>query len=277
MGRFEGKVAFVTGAARGQGRAEAVRLAEEGADIIAIDFCEQIPTAGYPMSGPEDLAETVRLVEATNRRIVASKADVRDLEGMGAAVDAGVAELGRLDIVVASAGISSWGPAIELTESEWDDVVDTDLKGIWTTCKVAVPHIRKHGEGGSIVMKSSAFGLHAYANVVHYVSAKHGVVGLMRALAIELGPERIRVNSIHPTQVNTPMVMNQPVFELFCPDLDSPTEADMREVSQAMHVLPTPWVEASDIANAVVFLCSEEGRFITGATLPIDAGADLIA
>jgi SDR family mycofactocin-dependent oxidoreductase len=277
MGKFDGKVAFITGAARGQGRTEAIRLAEEGADIIAIDICEQIDSAGYPMSTQADLDETVRLVEATDRRIVAARADVRDIAGLQAALDAGVAELGRLDIVVANAGISSWGPAVDITEAEWDEVVDTDLKGVWSTCKVAVPHLRKHGEGGSIVMTSSAAGLHAFAHLAHYASAKHGVVGLMRVLAVELGPEKIRVNSIHPSQVNTPMLMNDAVYELFCPDVDSPTEADMSRVSQSMHVLPVPFIEAIDIANAVAFLCSEEARFITGATLPVDAGADLIA
>jgi (+)-trans-carveol dehydrogenase len=277
MGKFEGKVAFITGAARGQGRTEAIRLAEEGADIIAIDICEQIDSAGYAMSTRADLDETVRLVEATDRRIIAAKADVRDIAGLGQALDAGVAELGRLDIVVANAGISSWGPAVDITETEWDEVVDTDLKGVWSTCKVAVPHLRGHGEGGSIVMTSSAAGLHAFGHLAHYASAKHGVVGLMRVLAVELGPEKIRVNSIHPSQVNTPMLMNDAVYKLFCPDVDAPTEADMSQVSQSMHVLPIPYIEAIDIANAVAFLCSEEARFITGATLPVDAGADLIA
>jgi len=276
MGKLEGKVAFITGAARGQGRAEAVRLAQEGADIIAVDICAQIPTAGYQMSSPEDLDETVRLVEAEDRRIIARQGDTRDIERLREVVDAGVAELGRLDFAVANAGISSWGPAVEIEEDEWDDVVDTNLKGVWNTCKVAVPHIREHGEGGALVLTSSAAGLHAYANLAHYASAKHGVVGLMRVLGVELGPERIRVNTIHPTTVNTPMLLNEPVYGLFAPDKEKPTEADMRAVTETLHPMPTPWVEAIDIANAVAFLVSDEARFITGATLPVDAGENLI-
>jgi (+)-trans-carveol dehydrogenase len=276
MGKLEGKVAFITGAARGQGRAEAVRLAQEGADIIAVDICEQIPTAGYAMSSPEDLEETVRLVEAEDRRIFARQGDTRDITRLREVVDAGVAEFGRLDFAVANAGISSWGPAVEIEEDEWDDVVDTNLKGVWNTCKVAVPHIQAHGEGGALVLTSSAAGLHAYANLAHYASAKHGVVGLMRVLGVELGPERIRVNTIHPTTVNTPMLLNEPVYSLFAPDKEKPTEADLRAVTETLHPMPTPWVEAIDIANAVAFLLSDEARFITGAALPVDAGENLI-
>jgi (+)-trans-carveol dehydrogenase len=222
MGKLEGKVAFITGAARGQGRAEAIRLAQEGADIIAVDICAQIPTAGYQMSSPEDLDETVRLVEAEDRRIFARQGDTRDIGRLREVVDAGVAELGRLDFAVANAGISSWGAAVEIEEDEWDDVVDTNLKGVWNTCKVAVPHIRAHGEGGALVLTSSAAGLHAYANLAHYASAKHGVVGLMRTLALELAPDLIRVNSIHPTQVDTDMIQNEPTWRLFRPDLEHP-------------------------------------------------------
>jgi (+)-trans-carveol dehydrogenase len=276
MGKLEGKVAFITGAARGQGRAEAVRLAQEGADIIAVDICAQIPTAGYQMSSPEDLDETVRLVEAEDRRIFARQGDTRDIERLREVVDGGVAEFGRLDFCVANAGISSWGPAVEIEEDEWDDVVDTNLKGVWNSCKVAVPHIRAHGEGGALVLTSSAAGLHAYANLAHYASAKHGVVGLMRVLGVELGPERIRVNTIHPTTVNTPMLLNEPVYGLFAPDKEKPTEADLRAVTETLHPMPTPWVEAIDIANAVAFLVSDEARFITGAMLPVDAGENLI-
>jgi (+)-trans-carveol dehydrogenase len=276
MGKLDGKVAFITGAARGQGRAEAVRLAQDGADIIAVDICEQIATARYQLSSPEDLEETVRLVEAEDRRIFARQGDTRDFEGLREVVDAGVAELGRLDFAVANAGISNWGPGIEIEEDEWDDVVDTCMKGVWNTCKAAVPQIRAHGEGGAMVLTSSVAGLHAYGNLAHYAAAKHGVVGLMRVLGLELGPERIRVNTIHPTTVNTPMVLNEPVYRFFAPDKDKPTEADLRAVTETLHPMPTPWVEAIDIANAVAFLVSDEARFITGVTLPIDAGENLI-
>jgi SDR family mycofactocin-dependent oxidoreductase len=277
MGRLENKVAFITGAARGQGRSHAVRLAQEGADIIAVDICEQIETVPYEMSSEADLEETVRLVEQEDRRIVARKADVRDFDGLKAAVDAGVAELGRLDIICANAGISGFGTVIDITQQEWKDVTDVDQTGVWHTCKAAIPHVTAHGEGGSIIITSSAAGLHAFANLAHYASAKHGLVGLMRVLAVELGPQKIRVNSIHPTQVNTPMLMNDAIYPLFCPDKEHPGPDDLAVVSQAMHTLPIPWVEAVDISNAIVFLASDEGRYITGVPLAIDAGADLIA
>jgi (+)-trans-carveol dehydrogenase len=277
MGRLENKVAFITGAAHGQGRAHAVRMAQEGADIIAIDVCAQLPTVHYVMGTEEDLAETVRLVEAEDRRIIATKADVRDADALDAAVAAGVAELGRLDIIVGNAGISSTGSVLEITEEEWDAVVDVDLKGVWLTCKAGVPHILEHRQGGSIIITSSAAGLHAFANLAHYASAKHGLVGLMRVLAVELGPSNIRVNSIHPTQVDTPMLLDPYNYKLFRPDLEDPQLEDLAEVSNAMHTLPVDFVHDVDIANAAVFLASDEARYITGVPLPVDAGADLIA
>jgi (+)-trans-carveol dehydrogenase len=276
VGRLDHKVALVTGAARGQGRSHAVRLAEEGADIIAVDICEQIETVKFAMPGEEDLAETVRLVESLDRRIVARKADVRDERVLAAVVEQGVAELRRLDIVLASAGILSAGPALETSEEEWDNVIDVDLKGVWNTAKVGAAQLIKGGRGGSIVMTSSTVGLHGVAHTVPYVAAKHGVVGLMRALAIEFGPHRIRVNSVHPTQVNTPMLMNEGNYKLFCPDIENPTQDDLAPRSQAMHTLPVPWIEPIDVSNAILFLASDEARYITGITLPVDCGCDLI-
>ena len=274
MRRVEGKVAFITGAARGQGRSHAIRLAQEGADIIAIDVCEDIPGTPYAGATEEDLAETVRQVEALDRRIVATKADVRDFGALKAAVDEGVAQLGRLDIVSANAGIlSGMAPAEELSEEFWSDMVNINLSGVWRTAKAAIPHIKAGGRGGSIILTSSAAGLMAYPNVSHYVSAKHGVVGLMRTLALELAPFMIRVNSIHPTQVDTDMIMNEATYKLFCPDLENPTRADFEPASQTMNALPIPWVESIDISNAVLFLASDEARYITGVTLPVDAGA----
>jgi SDR family mycofactocin-dependent oxidoreductase len=273
-GRVEGKVAFITGAARGQGRSHAIRLAQEGADIIAIDLCQQIASVPYPMSTPDDLAETVKEVEALDRRIIATQADVRDYAALKAAVDEGVAQLGRLDIVSANAGISSiGGPAEDMPEQQWQDMINVNLTGVWHTAKAAIPHLKAGGRGGSIILTSSAAGLMAYPNVSHYVSAKHGVVGLMRTLALELAPDMIRVNSLHPTQVDTPMIMNEPTFKLFSPDNPHPSLDDFRPVSQAMNALPIPWVDAVDISNALLFLASDEGRYITGVTLPIDAGA----
>jgi (+)-trans-carveol dehydrogenase len=274
-GRVKGKVAFITGAARGQGRSHAVRLAQEGADIIAVDICQDVKGA-LPMSTPEDLAETVSLVQAQDRRIVATQADVRDLDALKAAVDDGVTQLGRLDIVVANAGIASdGGPVDKMDKDSWQDTIDINLTGVWHTAKAAVPHLIQGGRGGAIVLTSSVGGMKALPNMSHYVSAKHGVVGLMRSLAVELGQHNIRVNSVHPSQVNTPMLMNEPTYRLFRPDLENPTQDDMAPISQMMHTLPVPWVEPEDVSNAVLFLVSDEGRYITGVPLPVDAGAML--
>lgn len=270
MGRVEGKVAFITGAARGQGRSHAVLLAEEGADIIAVDICGQIDRVPYEMSSSADLQETVRMVEETGRRIVAREADVRDFAALREAVEAGVAEFGKVDIVVANAGIGTYGTAADLTEQEWRDVLDVDLTGVWLTCKASLPDL---AEGGAVVLTSSTMGLSSVPNAAHYVAAKHGVVGLMRSLAQELAPRRIRVNSVHPTQVGTEMILNQGMYEMFRPDLENPTQKDFAEASAATMLLEgVPWVEPIDIANAVLFLVSEEARYITGVTLPIDAG-----
>jgi SDR family mycofactocin-dependent oxidoreductase len=275
-GRVEGKVAFITGAARGQGRSHALRLAGEGADIIAVDFCEDIKSVDYPLATREDLAETVRLVESLGRRIVAREADVRSIESLRAAVDAGVAELGRLDIVSANAGILSNGQSHELSEETWGDMIDINLSGVWRTCKVAIPHLIAGGVGGSIVLTSSVAGLRSYNGVSHYVSAKHGVVGLMKTLAQELAPHSIRVNSVNPTQVDTAMIQNESMYHLFCPDLENPTRAEFGAASAATILLPIDWVESIDVSNAVLFLVSDEARYITGVALPIDAGALII-
>lgn len=273
MGRLDGKVAFISGVARGQGRRHAIRLAEEGADIIGFDVMEPIPGSVVPQATEADMAETVKAVEALDRRIIAKKADVRSFDQVKAVADEGVAEFGRLDIVLGNAGISTqMGPAETLHDDMFVDMVDVNLTGVWRTVKAAIPHMRKAGNGGSIVLTSSAAGLMAYANIAHYVAAKHGVVGLMRTLALELGPEMIRVNSVHPTTVDTPMVSNDAVYKLFRPDLDSPTKDDFAQAAQAMNLLPVPWLEDVDISNAIVFLCSDEARYITGVTLPVDAG-----
>jgi SDR family mycofactocin-dependent oxidoreductase len=272
-GRVEGKVAFITGAARGQGRSHAVRLAQEGADIIAVDHCADIKTVDYPMATPEDLAETVRQVEALDRRIVAAQADVRDIDSLRAAVDAGVTELGQLDIVCANAGILSNGQSHELSEETWGQMIDINLSGVWRTCKVAIPHLVGGGRGGSIVLTSSVAGLRSYNGVSHYVSAKHGVVGLMKTLAQELAQHSIRVNTVNPTQVDTDMIQNESMYHLFCPDIENPTREDFGAASAATILLPVDWVESIDVSNAVLFLASDEARYITGVALPIDAGA----
>jgi (+)-trans-carveol dehydrogenase len=275
-GRVEGKVAFITGAARGQGRSHAVRLAQEGADIIAIDICKQIDSVRIPLSTPEDLAETADLVKGHNRRIVTAEVDVRDYDALKAAVDSGVEQLGRLDVIVANAGIGNGGATLDKTsERDWQDMIDVNLGGVWKTVKAGVPHILAGGRGGSIILTSSVGGLKAYPHTGHYVAAKHGVVGLMRTFAVELGQHNIRVNSLHPTNVNTPLFMNEGTMKLFRPDLQNPGPDDMAVVAQMMHVLPTGWVEPEDISNAVLFLASDEARYITGVTLPIDAGSCL--
>ena len=275
-GRVEGKVAFITGAARGQGRAHAVRLAQEGADIIAIDICKQVESVQIPLSTPEDLAETVDLVKRHNRRIYTAEVDVRDYDALKAAVDAGVEQLGRLDIIVANAGIGNGGATLDKTsERDWTDMIDINLGGVWKTVKAGVPHILAGGRGGSIILTSSVGGLKAYPHTGHYVAAKHGVVGLMRTFAVELGAQNIRVNSVHPTNVNTPLFMNEGTMRLFRPDLKNPGPEDMKVVGQLMHTLPIGWVEPEDIANAVLFLASDEARYVTGVTLPIDGGSCL--
>jgi (+)-trans-carveol dehydrogenase len=273
-GRVEGKVAFITGAGRGQGRSHAVKLASEGADIIAIDILHDVEGA-LPMATPDDLAETVKLVEAQDRRIVATQADVRDLDGLKAAVDAGVEEFGRLDIVVANAGIASMGgPVQDMSRDNWQHTIDINLTGLWNTARVAIPHLIAGGRGGAIVLTSSVGGMHAMPNMSHYVSAKHGVIGLMRSLAVELGQHHIRVNSVLPTNVNTPMFMNEGTFKMFRPDLENPTAADVEPIAaQFMHVLPHGWIEPEDVSNAILFLASDESRYITGVPLPIDLGA----
>lgn len=271
-GRVQGKVALVTGAARGQGQAHAVRLAEEGADIIAVDICGPIDGVRYPPASPDDLATTVKLVEATGRRILASEVDVRDYVTLEKVVADGVAELGRLDIVAANAGIATFGKAIDISEASWQTMLDINLTGIWHTVKAAVPHIIAAGHGGSLVLTSSAAGLKGFMNCGHYTAAKHGVVGLMRTLAQELGPQNIRANTVHPTNVGTTMFLNRDTYRLFRPDLENPTEADVVAPASMMNLMPIAWVDPVDISNAVLFLASDEARYITGVALPVDAG-----
>jgi SDR family mycofactocin-dependent oxidoreductase len=273
-GRVEGKVAFITGAARGQGRCDAVRLAEEGADIIAVDLCAGLPTVEplYPGATEADLAETVRQVEALGRRIVARRADVRDFDALSAAFEEGVAELGRIDIVCANAGIFVFGePSERVSEEQWDEVNDINAKGTWHTCKAAIPRLLEQGEGGSLILISSTAGLRGTPYVLAYTAAKHAVTGIMRTLALELAPRAIRVNSIHPTGVNTDMILNPALDRLFAPG-GNPDPARTREILTSTNALPVPWVEPIDVANALLFLASDESRYVTGLELKVDAG-----
>jgi SDR family mycofactocin-dependent oxidoreductase len=276
-GRVEGKVALITGAARGQGRSHAVRLAQEGADIIAVDVCTRISSSKeIPAATPDDLAETADLVKGLDRRIVTAQVDVRDFDALKAAVDSGVEQLGRLDIIAANAGIGNGGDTLDKTsEADWQDMIDVNLSGVWKTVKAGVPHLIAGGNGGSIILTSSVGGLKAYPHTGHYVAAKHGVVGLMRTFAVELGAQNIRVNSVHPTNVNTPLFMNEGTMKLFRPDLENPGPDDMAVVAQLMHVLPIGWVDPVDISNAVLFLASDESRYVTGLPLTVDAGSCL--
>ncbi|OAK56223.1 (-)-trans-carveol dehydrogenase LimC [Rhodococcoides kyotonense] len=276
MPRVEGKVALVTGAARGQGRSHAVKLAEEGADVILVDVPNDIVDIGYPTGTAEELAQTAKEVESHDRRAIVVQTDVRDLPTLTAAVDNAVAELGRLDIVSANAGIASV-PYLsqDIPEATWRQMIDINLTGVWHTAKVSIPHILAGGRGGSIVLTSSAAGLKGYAHISHYSAAKHGVVGLMRSLALELAPERVRVNSLHPTQVDTPMIQNEGTYRIFNPGIDNPTREDFEVASTTTNALPIPWVEPVDVSNALLFLVSDEARYITGAAIPVDAGTTI--
>jgi (+)-trans-carveol dehydrogenase len=270
--RLEGKVAFITGAARGQGRAHAVRLASEGADIIAVDLCADIGSAPYGLGTDIDLKETARQVEAYDRRIVTAHADVRDLGELTSALSAGVAELGRLDIAVANAGILSAASTEELTEQTWQDMIDVNLTGVFHAAKAAIPHIRSGGAGGSIILTSSSLGIRAMPNMSHYVAAKTGVIGLMRAMALELAADRIRVNTVNPSIADTPMIQNEAIHRLFVPHIEHPTREQAAEVFATLNPMPTAWVDVEDVANSVAFLASDEARYITGLEMKIDAG-----
>jgi SDR family mycofactocin-dependent oxidoreductase len=263
--RFISKVAFITGAARGQGRAEAVRLAAEGADIIAVDACRDFETTGYPGATQEDLDETVRLVGKTGRRIVAATVDIRDFDALSAALHAGVAELGRLDIVVANAGICSFAMSWEITPEQWRETLDVNLTGAFHTAKAAIPILIEQGSGGCIIMTSSVAGLRGLPFLGHYVASKHGVVGLARTMANELGQYGIRVNTIHPNGVATGMASSE--------DMRPFLEAHAHTLAPIfMNALPDPISEPEDIANAVAWLASDEARHVTGIQLPIDLG-----
>ncbi len=264
-GSLSGRVAFITGAARGQGRSHAVQLAEAGADIIAVDLCAQIGSVPYPMATPDDLAETVKEIESLGRRIVARVADVRDEQALAAAFASGVAELGPADIVVANAGIAPL--SVDEAEGVWSDVVDVNLTGIFHTVEVAKPTLLARG-GGSIVMVGSAAGLSGAMSgsraELAYTAAKHGLAGLMKAYANALAPQSIRVNAVHPTGVATPMLMNQATADFFA--------ANPEGASRLGNALPVDLIDPIDVSRAIVWLVSEEARYVTGVDLPIDGG-----
>jgi SDR family mycofactocin-dependent oxidoreductase len=263
-GRVHGKVAFITGAGRGQGRSHAIRLAEEGADIIAVDICRDYPTVGYGMATAADLAQTVKDVEALDRRIIAAPADVRDAAALRQVLDDAVAELGHLDIVCANAGICTVQAWDEVTPDVWRDTLDTNLTGVWNTMVVAAPHLIAAG-GGSIICTSSTAGIKGLPFLAPYVAAKHGVVGIARTMANELAQHKIRVNTVHPTGVQTPMADG-------LGGLEPLINRDPNLGPIFMNTLPVESVEARDISNAVLFLASDEAQYVTGLEFTVDAG-----
>lgn len=276
MGLLENKVALVTGAARGQGRSHADRLASEGADIIGVDSLESIDWMGYELASEDDLAETVRLVEKEGRRIFARQADVRDFTAMRDAVREGIQALGRLDIVCANAGIIPMGALTwEIDAAQWRDVLDINLTGVFHTAKAAVPAMVEQGQGGSIVITSSGAALVSATRFADYSAAKVGALSLTRTLASELAEHWIRVNAICPTSVDTSMIQHETLYRLFRPDLDNPGRDDVRAEFQSKNLLPIPWAEPIDISNAVLWLSSDQARYVTGVTLPLDAGHSL--
>jgi len=265
---MDGKVALITGAARGQGRSHAVRLAEEGADIIAVDICDNIDSVPFSMGTADQLAETTKMVENLDRRIVTRRADVRHSAQLKAAIEEGVSEFGHIDVVCANAGIASMGMSWELSDEQWQDVIDVNLTGVWRTIKAVMPTLIDQGTGGSIIITSSMAGEMGLAGISHYTAAKHAVMGLMRSLVNEVSPYGIRVNCVNPTTVNTDMIHNDAFYQ-YC---QASTGEEMGAFFQTLHTLPVPWVEPIDISNAVLFLASDESRYITGLPLWVDAG-----
>ncbi|MFF5991237.1 mycofactocin-coupled SDR family oxidoreductase [Prauserella flavalba] len=272
MARVANKVALVTGAAKGMGRSHCVRLAEEGADIVALDHCTQEDGVQYPMGTPEDLAETAALVEKHGRRVITSQADVRDLAALEALVAEARRTLGSLDIVVANAGISTLGAAWELTPQQWQAIIDTNLTGTWNTVKAVAPAMIEQATGGAIVLVSSVAGIKGFGGMGHYSASKAGIIGLMQTLAQELGPHAIRVNTVNPGLINTDMSMNKALISQFLPDNPNPTREDIAEAYKGLTILPNPWLEPVDVSNAVLWLSSDEARYITGITVPVDGG-----
>lgn len=276
MGQLEGKVALITGAARGQGRSHAVRLAQEGADIIGVDFVSGVESVEpfYELATDEDYAETVRQVEALDRRIVAARADVRDIDALSRAVEDGVAQLGRLDIVVANAGIFTFGDETHrVSEQGWQDLMDINVTGVWHTYKAAAEHLIAAGAGGSVIIISSLAGFKGLANVAAYTTTKHAIVGLMKVLANELGPHGIRVNTIHPNSIDTPMVKNSATYRLFRPDLEDPQASDAEEAFAGLNPFGKAWIEPIHVSNAVAWLASDQSYYVSGGQIPVDGGA----
>jgi len=271
---MSGRVAFITGAARGQGRSHAVSLARQGADIVASDICQQIKTVPYPMGTKVDLEETARLVEATGRRVIAEQVDVRDVGEQRHLFERAVDEFGRVDVVVANAGtVNGIAPVWEITDQQFRDQLDVNLFGVWNTIRAAVPFMLEQSLGGSIIAIASVAGIASELNVGHYAASKAAVNGMVRTLASELAPHNIRVNSINPTNVNTPMIDNDAYNYLFSGGKPGATQEDSLAALMSMNALPVPFVEPIDISNAVLYLASDASRYVTGTHMVVDAGA----
>lgn len=272
MGKLDGQVALITGGARGQGRSHALALAGEGADIAVCDIAAQLETVPYPLAGEDDLAETVRQVEALGRRCVAVKADVRSTEQIEGAVEEALAELGRIDILLANAGVCGFGAFWEISDQMWDEMVDTDLTGVFKSMRAVVPHMIDRGYG-RIVATSSMGGRMGNPNLAHYVAAKWGVVGLVKTLALEVADKGITVNAVCPATVDTEMVHNDALYGLFAPDIENPTKEQVEPRYTAMNPIPVPWTPPEEISAAVMYLVSAEARLVTGTTLDVCMGA----
>jgi SDR family mycofactocin-dependent oxidoreductase len=272
MGKLDGKVAFITGLARGQGRSHAVTFAREGANIIGLDLCDKPSTTAYPGTSKDDLEETVRLVKEAGGDIFVDVADTRDYDQVKSVFDRGLEKFGRVDIVVPNAGICSGAKTWEITPEDWAEMVDINLNGVFHAVKAAVPTMIEQGDGGSIVFIGSTEALKGAENISSYAAAKHGVHGLMTSLARELGQYNIRVNSVNPTCVDTNMIQNEFVYGLFRPDLEKPTREDVTDAFSGTHILPVPWIEPKDVSEAILYLVSETGRYFTASALVIDAG-----
>ncbi|HCB04822.1 MAG TPA: mycofactocin-coupled SDR family oxidoreductase [Nocardioides sp.] len=271
MGQLDGKVALITGGARGQGRSHAVTFAREGADIVVCDLAEQIETVPYTMSNAGDLEETVRLVEALDQRCIAMRADVRDTAQINAVAERTVAEFGKIDILLANAGIVAPVPFVDITDQAWSDMVETDLTGVFKSIRAVAPQMIEQ-RSGRIIATSSMVGKTGVPGLAHYTAAKWGVIGLVKSAALEFGQYGITVNAVCPTNVDTPMIQNPAMYSLFAPDITNPSRDDVVPGFTSLNALPIPWVQAEDISAGMLYLAAESGRYVTGETLTIAAG-----
>lgn len=271
MGRFDGKIVMITGGARGQGRSHAISFAREGADIVTCDIVHDVGSVPYPLARPEDLAETGRLVEELDRRCITVEADVRQADDISTVVQAGLAEFGKIDILIANAGIVNFSPVWEISDDAWHDMIDINLSGVFKTVRAVVPHMIERGTG-RVIATSSMGGKTGNPNLGHYVASKWGVIGLVKTLALELAEKGITVNAVCPSNVSSPMIHNEAVYKLFRPDLENPTTEDVSPVFAAGNRIPVPWVDPSYVSRAMMYLASDDAMYITGSTLDVGCG-----